>query len=120
MCARTVVALRHLIVLAWLVATVAALVVLPDTRDAGSGSLGDIVPPEAAAVRTEERALRLFGTTVATDTAVVERNAHGLSGRAMRDLVATAVAVTRHERRIPGVLAAVPLVNLRPQGLPWR
>src|SRR3954464_13188100 len=79
MYARTVTALRFPIIAAWLVALVAALVYLPGLGGSGSGAMGDLVPEDARGIRAQEHELRLFGSTLATDTAVVERAERGLT-----------------------------------------
>jgi uncharacterized membrane protein YdfJ with MMPL/SSD domain len=81
MSARAVVALRWPVIVGWLAALVAALALLPGLGGSSTAPLNDIVPSSAPALQAESRALQLFGATVATDVAVVQRNPRGL-GRA--------------------------------------
>ena len=81
--ARLVVALRWPIIIGWVAALAAALVFLPGLGGSAAAPLSDIVPSDAQAVRTQERALQLFGSSVATDTVAVERNPRGLSRAAV-------------------------------------
>jgi putative drug exporter of the RND superfamily len=120
--ATTVVGLRHVIVLGWIVALVAAVQLLPGLGGSSSAPLDDIVPADAAAVSAQERALALFGTTLATDTAVVQRDARGLGTSDAAKLVRTAAAATDQRLRPPirGLRAAVPLINVRVPGVQWR
>src|SRR4051794_23134928 len=74
----TVVALRVPIVLAWIAALIASFVLLPWLGGSSSAPLDDIIPPHAKAIVAQERALQLFGSTVATDTLVVDRDPSGL------------------------------------------
>ena len=101
--ARSIVALRVFVVLFWVLAAVAALVFLPPLGGSGSAPLGDIVPVDAKAIRAQERALRLFGRTVLTDTVVVQRNPRGLSTDQVARLVARA---SRPRPAAAGELAA--------------
>jgi hypothetical protein len=120
--ARIVVALRFVIVAGWIAAAVAAAWFLPSLSSAGGSPLGDIVPSESAALDAQQRAFELFGAAVATDTILVERNPRGLSDRELKANADAALAA--REQRLPedlsGVRAAVPLVNVKVAGTPWR
>jgi len=120
--ARVIVALRFLIVAGWIAAAVAAWMLLPSLSSAGSSPLGDIVPSESEALDAQQRAFDLFGAAVATDTIIVERNPRGLSETELRANADAALAA--RERRLPeelsGIRAAVPLVNAKVAGTPWR
>ena len=121
MYAWTVVALRYPIILAWAAALVAALVYLPGLQGSGSASLGDIVPSDARAVRAQQRALQLFGSTLTTDVVVAERAANGLRIGDVESRVRAAIAASRTRPGGKGdaILAAVPLVNQPLPGLRW-
>ncbi len=120
--ARVVVALRFVIVAGWIAAAVAAAYLRPSLSSAGGSPLGDIVPSESAALDAQQRAFELFGAAVATDTILVERNPRGLSDRELKANADAALAA--REQRLPeelsGVRAAVPLVNAKVAGTPWR
>ena len=117
-----VVGLRALIPVAWLAAAVLAWLYLPALGSSGQSPVGDIVPAHSAASTTQERALRLFGSTVLTDTVLVERNPRGLSTDRVARLVQGARDVARHRqpRDLAGIRAAVPLVNVPAPGVHWR
>ena len=51
----------------------------PPNMGVSTAPLGDIVPTDSRALAVQERTLQLFGSTVSTDTVVVQRNARGLS-----------------------------------------
>jgi RND superfamily putative drug exporter len=120
MYARVVVALRYPLVAAWIAAMVAAIVLLPGLGGSSTAPLDDIVPTNAAALKAEGRALQLFGSTVATDVAVVQRNPRGLRREEIRATVRLASSVQQGGgRRLPGVRAAVPLVNAPVSGVRW-
>ena len=116
-----IVGLRALIPVAWLAAAVLASIFLPGLGGSGQSPLGDIVPSSSPAVAAEQQALRLFGSTVLTDTVVVQRNPRGLSTDQVARLVSGTRDVARH--RLPGDLAgiraAVPLVNVPVPGVRW-
>src|SRR5918998_2887131 len=69
---------RWPILIGWIAAAVAAWMLLPALGSTGTSPLGDIVPENAEALRTEQRAFELFGSSVSTDTVVVQRNPQGL------------------------------------------
>jgi putative drug exporter of the RND superfamily len=122
MYAWVVVALRYPIVLAWIAALVASLAFLPGLGTSSTAPLSDIVPSDAKAVVAQQRALRLFGSTLATDVAVVQRDPRGLTRAAIEAQLRAAAAASRRGPgpRLPGVLAAVPLVNEPIPGVHWR
>ena len=72
-------------------------------------------------IALEQVELRLFGSTVLTDTVVVQRNPRGLSTDQVARVVSGTRDVARH--RLPGDLAgiraAVPLVNVPVPGVDW-
>ena len=120
MYARVVVALRYPLVLGWIAAMVAAVVLLPGLGGSSTAPLGDIVPTNSTSLTAEARAFQLFGATVATDVAVVQRNPRGLQ----RAEVAANLRLASSVRdggapRLPGVRAAIPLVNTPAPGVRW-
>src|SRR4051794_12978501 len=82
--AATVIALRHLIPLAWIAAVVMATISLPDLASAPTAPLEDLAAKNGAASKAAAESTRLFGFPLSTQTAVVQRNPRGLSGAAQR------------------------------------
>jgi RND superfamily putative drug exporter len=110
--AALVVALRHLIPLAWVAAAVAATVALPGLGDAPAAPLDDLAAKGGAAADAQTLATRAFGFPLATDTAVVQRDPRGLSDEAQRRQLAAARAVQqRRDPALAPIRAAVPLSN---------
>jgi RND superfamily putative drug exporter len=120
MYAWVVVALRPLVVVGWIAAAAAAVLFLPGLSSSSTAPIGDIVPADAKAFAAQERGLRLFGATVATDTVLVERDPRGLGERTVRAQLETAAATDRGEAP-PGVAVrrAVPLFNVPAPGVRW-
>lgn len=117
--ARVLVALRWPIVLAWIAAAIAAIVLLPSLGGGGGSPLEDIVPKDSASLHAAERATELFGAPVATDTVLVQRDPQGLSAGAIKANVLRARDALARPDRDAGVLGAVPLVNLPVPGVDW-
>jgi RND superfamily putative drug exporter len=117
----SVVALRPLVVLAWIAAAVAALVLLPALGGSSSAPLSDIVPADAPALAAQQQAYDRFGSTLGADTVIVQRNPRGLSTAEVQANASAVLAAATH--RLPpelaGVRAAVPLVNVPIPGLRW-
>ncbi|HWT26089.1 MAG TPA: MMPL family transporter, partial [Solirubrobacteraceae bacterium] len=115
------VALRAVIPVAWVVAAVLAWMVLPPLGGSGQSPLGDIVPARSGAIDAQDRALRLFGSTVLTDTVVVWRNPSGLGEPELVGVArgAADVARGRQARDLAGVRGAIPLVNVPVPGVEW-
>jgi RND superfamily putative drug exporter len=113
--ARVVVALRWPIILAWLAALAAALLLLPGLGGSGAAPLSDIVPSDAKAITAQERSLQLFGSSIATDTVVVERNPRGLP----RASVEGTLHAASEADRTGGVRAAAPLLDVPIPGVRW-
>jgi putative drug exporter of the RND superfamily len=110
--AAIVVALRHVIVLAWIAGAVAATVALPGLGGAPAAPLDDLAAKGGSAERAQELSARTFGFPLATDTAVVQRDARGLSQSARRRQVDAALAVRdRGDPALAPIRAAVPLSN---------
>jgi RND superfamily putative drug exporter len=110
--AAVVVALRHVIPLAWIAAAVAATVALPSLGNAPAAPLDDLAAKGGSAASAQALATRTFGFPLATDTAVVQRDPRGLSQDAQRRQVAAALAVRdRRDPALAPIRAAVPLSN---------
>jgi RND superfamily putative drug exporter len=110
--AALVVALRHVIPLAWIAAIVAATIALPGLGDVPTAPLDDLAAQGGDAGRAQELATRAFGFPLSTDTAVVQRDPRGLSQDAQRRQIAAARAVQqRSDPSLSQIRAAVPLTN---------
>jgi putative drug exporter of the RND superfamily len=110
--AATIVALRWVIVPGWIAAAVAASVYLPGLTEAKQQVLSNLIPNDAAAVRTEARALRLFGTPLIARTVVVQRDPKGLSVSAQVRVVQRALALDRNlDPSKEGIVGAIPVLN---------
>src|SRR6478735_6937281 len=108
-----VVTLRVPIVLAWIAALIASLVMLPWLGGSSSAPLDDIIPAQSKAVAAQQRALELFGSTVATDTLLVDRNPQGLTRPLLEAHARQAQAASRGQsaRELHGVRMALPIAN---------
>jgi putative drug exporter of the RND superfamily len=110
--AAVVVALRHIIPLAWIAAIVAATIALPSLGDAPAAPIDDLAAQGGSAAGAQALATRTFGFPLGTDTAVVQRNPRGLSRDAQRRQVAAAQAVRdRRDPALAPIRAAIPLSN---------
>lgn len=111
--------LRWLVVIAWLVGTGLATMLLP--RPATTSNFAGMVPQNSPAVRAQTDAIRDFGFPLLTDTAIAMYDAHGIPSW-VQEHVATSAAqlddalYRHHGGRLPDnkVLAAVPLMNALP------
>ena len=121
MYAWTIVALRVPIVLAWIAALIASLALLPWLGGSSSAPLDDIVPSNSQALATQKRAFALFGSTVTTDTLLVDRNPNGLTRPLVEAHLRQALAVSRGDApALKGVRTALPIVNQSIPGVRWR
>src|SRR5215475_10771938 len=105
-----VVALRFLIVLAWIAAVAAATRYLPALQPAGG--VASLVPPNAPALQAEATATRTFGEPIDAEVAIVQRDPHGLPQSVQADAVRNAAAVDTghgHGAPIAGLAGAVPV-----------
>jgi putative drug exporter of the RND superfamily len=110
--AAVVVGLRHVIPLAWIAVAVAATIALPGLGDAPAAPLDDLAAKGGSAASAQGLATRTFGFPLATDTAVVQRDARGLSDDAQRRQADAALAVRdRRDPALAPIRAAVPLSN---------
>ena len=101
-----------LIPLLWIGALVALFLYLPSFP---SGQSSDFTPSDAPALKTEIAAAKLFALPGLSRVAVVQRNPAGLSQSAVTQTLA---AATNLDRKItappPGLLGALPIVNVAP------
>jgi RND superfamily putative drug exporter len=110
--AAVIVALRHVIPLAWVAAIVAATIALPGLGDVPAAPLDDLAAHGGRAADAQELATRTFGFPLSTDTAVVQRDPRGLSRDAQQRQIAAARTVAqRRDRALAPIRAAVPLSN---------
>ncbi|MEA2392721.1 MAG: putative drug exporter of the superfamily [Solirubrobacteraceae bacterium] len=116
--AALVVALRHLVVLAWIAAAVAASVSLPSLDSAPAAPREDRAARGGDAAAAQALEIRRFGFPLATDTAVVQRDPRGLSGEARRRQLAAARAVSQGQARDPAlrpIRGAIPIDDSIPR-----
>ncbi len=107
---RAVVALRHVIVLGWIAAAVAAVMYLPALG--GSGELDLPLPDDAAPLAAEARSAEVFGAPLSSRTQVLVTRPGGLSPAEQVALGEYALQVSRGE--VPGledIAVAVPLTS---------
>ncbi|HZU40016.1 MAG TPA: MMPL family transporter [Solirubrobacteraceae bacterium] len=111
--ARVFVALRLLVVLAWLAGTGWMVYALPTIQTGASGSLSELLPPNSPAIRAEQISSRQFAVPLITRTEVVVRNPRGLSAARQAYLVRLAERLSQH--RLPGfseIAGALPLPDV--------
>ena len=104
--------LRWAILAAWVGAAAAAVVLLPTVEEAQSGSLGELVPANADAIRVEVRSAELFRFPLLSRTLVIQRDPDGLSTAAQARVVRRAARLNLH--RLPGlegIAGALPVLN---------
>ncbi len=92
-----IVRMRVAIVVGWVALAVAATLALPSIREAQVGSLGDLVPVDAAAIDTEKRAAELFAFPVLSRSVVVVRDPSGLTIRQQARVIERLVELNRGE-----------------------
>jgi RND superfamily putative drug exporter len=110
MLARLIVALRFLIVPAWIAGAIVISFNLPSIFASDASELGSILPRNSEAVRVEERAIEVFGTPVLSRTVVV---AHDPDRFSLEQGTAAADFVKAIDRQPIGRvhLRAVPLLD---------
>lgn len=109
--ARTVVALRHVIIVAWLVLAAAATT-LPYVGDVSSGGVDGFVPADNPTVATEIASVRAFGFPLIARTALVQRDAAGLSPATQGEAVLRAVQLNIGAYGdLSPILGALPVTN---------
>jgi RND superfamily putative drug exporter len=77
--ARVIVALRFLIVPAWIAGAVLASIHLPSVFSSEASEIGSILPQDSEAIQVEERAIETFGTPVLSRTMVIAHDPEGFS-----------------------------------------
>jgi RND superfamily putative drug exporter len=108
-----IVRLRWPIVLGWIAAAIASVVYLPSLQAAGDEtSLVGLVPQDAESLDVGLRSAQLFSVPVVTHTAVVQRNAEGLSRPALRRVFRRASRTNdRRDPELREIRGALPIVN---------
>jgi RND superfamily putative drug exporter len=89
--------LRWLVVLLWLGAVIATVVLLP--QPATGTLLGDLAPRHTPAIAAQEQSLKTFGIPVTTGTVVVFHNPAGLSPRTEVRILLHALSVDQQLTR---------------------
>ncbi len=110
--ARFVVKARWFLIIGWILATVAAVLLLPDVKSAHTGSVGDLVANDADAIDAEERSVDLFRFPVLSRTVIVQRREGGFTPAAAARIYSRATAIGLGN--LPGLEAipfALPVTN---------
>src|SRR5262249_35190420 len=87
------VALRWVIVVAWIAVAVLAWQRLPDLGTASEASASSLLPSHSRAVQTDGRSAELFGYPLLSQTTLVQRSDGGLSAAAHARAARAALAV---------------------------
>lgn len=106
--------LRYLIILGWI--SLAVLSILhPVHGEEPSDAAGSLpVPSDAPAIQVEKRSLDLFHVPVLSRALIVQRDARGLPVDAQKRVVVRAIDITEGRfHDLPGMVAALPLINSR-------
>jgi RND superfamily putative drug exporter len=109
--ARVTVALRWLILPAWIAAALASVLYLPTLGTGEPLALDGLVPSDAEALRVGEREAQLFQLPLTADTVVVQRNPDGLSAGVQARALARALAVSKNPQSSTGIAFALPISN---------
>lgn len=106
--ARTVVALRWVLVVGWVAAAIAATVLLPPMQ-AGADDIESLGADDAS-FEAEQRSLDLFGFPLLSRVAIVQRDAGGMSPLVQAEAIFRGLAVNQgtHETEL---LGAIPVPN---------
>jgi len=108
--ARVIVALRFLIVPAWIAAAVWASVALPSIFGSEASDLGSLLPRDSQAIQVEEEAIETFGVPVLSRTLVVAHQPGDFS-LAQGKAAARYVGEVDEQPEGSGHLRAVPLLD---------
>ncbi|WP_051324192.1 MMPL family transporter [Candidatus Solirubrobacter pratensis] len=108
--ARLVVSLRAVIPVAWIAAAVLVTIHLPPLGATGSAPLDDLVSQGGGAAQEQQRATRMFGFPLYTDTVVVQRAPGGLPQATQERAARAALAVRDHRAEdLPNLRAVLPV-----------
>ncbi len=111
--ARALVALRHVVVLAWIGGVVACVILLAPLGGSPGSALSGLVPEDLPAVQAVEASVEAFGFPLTSDTLVVERDPGGLSAGQQLGFLVRAAQITAGQSSTPGLLAASAVTNSR-------
>ena len=111
MFAWAVVALRFLVVPAWIAAALAVTWSMPGLGSGEPLPFGGLIPDNAESTQVAMRDAEMFTVPLTTDTLVVQRDANGLSASAQARSVARAVAASRAPNQAEGIQLALPVTN---------
>jgi putative drug exporter of the RND superfamily len=106
--------LRYVVIAGWIVAAVVCARWLPSIAGAEASPLGGLVPHDARAVTVEGEEYKLFGSTMLSRIAVVQRDARGFRNGEERRVYRQAVAVDNGDVPLLRHIAfALPITNAR-------
>jgi RND superfamily putative drug exporter len=105
--------LRWPIALAWIAGAIAAAVMLPGPVAGAGQGVGDLVPPDAPAIRAEAASLRAFDVPVLSRVMVVQRDPAGLSPSAQQRVISRAAAIDSSPRPLARrpIAGALPILD---------
>jgi RND superfamily putative drug exporter len=103
--------LRWPVALAWIAGAALATAKLPSISQSSTGSVGALIPKDAAAVKAEELSSLQFGFPLLSRTMVVERDPRGFDTRGDLALLRTAARTLVHGLDGSAIRAALPAVN---------
>ncbi len=112
---------RWFIIGGWVVVTVLLSAALPTEAGESSGTFGDLLPPDSAAVRVQDRSLEQFAVPVLSETSVVVHDPAGLDPLTRADVVLWALAHVQASEQglVPDernqIVAAIPIPTATPQ-----
>ncbi len=110
--AALVVRLRWYVLAAWAAGAAAAVLVLPSLEQAEAAPLGGLIPADSLALEVSRRSADLFRFPVLADTAVVQRDANGLSAAAQARVFERALRLTRQpDPDASGIVLLLPVTN---------
>jgi RND superfamily putative drug exporter len=109
--ARAIGRLRWVIIVAWVMAAVSALVWMPEQEDSGTGFEG-MLTQETPAIQTELRSLDTFGFPLLARTTLVQRDPDGLSVYDQARTATNAAALNQGDYPDVSIIrGAIPLSN---------
>jgi RND superfamily putative drug exporter len=106
---RAIVALRFLIVPAWIVATVMAVQYLPSAFEGEADELGSLLPSSSESLEVERQAIDTFGLPLLSRTIVVARQPQGFS--AAQTAAAARYIAANDRAKTPNAVKAVPITD---------
>ena len=106
-----VIRLRWPIVAAWIVAAVAATILLPTVARSGGPAVGDLVPEDAEAIEAEVESYRRFRVPLLSRIAIVQRDPEGLTADAQARVFSRSIDLLSGGPREDRLLGALPVTN---------